>query len=281
MKRLPKPLQNAGITYSICISRVRNPILRQHLTNLCELVEIAAIDYDSKASNCELHAVLPSGQCGDVSAQELAKVYKNRMAKPTAPGRSIYEQLMIVPQGRCPLCGQRDVSTLDHYLPESAFSLLVVTPVNLVPTCKDCNHKKLAAIPTSIKTQTIHPYYDDFDDATWIEACLIDGDPVCVTFSVVHPDGWDNTKYERAVHHFETFELADLYSDHASSELVEVKLRLSELYQLGGAYEIRTHLECTARSITHARKNSWRGALYQAAASSDWFCNGGFLRIAE
>jgi 5-methylcytosine-specific restriction endonuclease McrA len=255
--------------------------MRQKLEALRTDVETAAGEYDAKATAGQLHSMPQSGQCGSVPAKELLKTYNSRMAHPEAPGRHIYDELFIVPQRRCPLCGQRDVSTLDHYLPESKYSLLVVTPANLVPVCKDCNFKKRAVFPTSAETQTIHPYYDDFNDATWVRAKLIDANPLGVIFEAIYPHGWNQTKYARARYHFETLELGDLYSDHAVGELVEIKHRIADLYEAGGKQAVSDDLAVTASSITSVYRNSWRGALYVAAANTDWFCDGGFARIAE
>lgn len=281
MRKLTKPTRKAGETFATCISLVRDPAMRQHLAALRPRVEAAATDYEAKASLAQWHRVVKTGALGPVPKNELVKTYSNRMAKSNGPGRSIYDELIIVPQRRCPLCGQRDVSTLDHYLPEAHYSLLTVLPVNLIPSCKDCNFKKRDAVPGSAETQTFHPYYDNFDDGTWLKAELVNVDPLCVVFEVVRPDGWSATKVARARHHFGTLELDALYSDHAASEFIEIKGRLRELHNAGGKAAVREDLESTAKSITQRHPNSWRGALYVAASATDWFCEGGFEAIAE
>lgn len=109
----------------------------------------AASSYETVAMAGNLHTILDTGDLLDLTKKQLLKVYSARMAKPGSVGRPIYNKLMVVPQKRCSLCAQRDVSTLDHYLPESHHSLLVVVPVNLVPSCKDCNFNKLNVNPTT------------------------------------------------------------------------------------------------------------------------------------
>ncbi|WP_422778067.1 HNH endonuclease [Pseudomonas shirazensis] len=63
--------------------------------------------------------------------------------------------------GLCPMCGQRIVATVDHYLPQSRFPTLNLTSANLIPVCSDCNRRKLASVPAIAEDQTLHPYFDD------------------------------------------------------------------------------------------------------------------------
>lgn len=281
MRRLNKPTQDAGATYSSCISIVRNSSMRHNLEALRPMVESASLDYDAKGALGKWYLIAQTGAIGAVPQKELVDTYKTRMARVNTPGRSIYDKLMVVPQRRCPLCAQRDVSTLDHYLPEAHFSLLTVVPLNLVPSCKDCNHKKLDAVASFAEEQTFHPYYDNFDDGVWISAELVDGDPLGVLYNLVQPNGWSDEKFARACNHFETLELDALYADHAVSELSEIKRRLRDLYDAGGSDAVEEDLRLSATSITGVHVNSWRGALYTAAADTDWFCDGGFEAIAE
>ena len=219
MRSLRKPAQDAGETFAICISIVRNPDMRRKLQALRLRIEAASLDYDAKGAGAEWYLIEQTGAVGLVPREELLDTYRTRMARSKTPGREVYDELIVVPQRRCPLCGQRDVSTLDHYLPESLYSLFVVAPLNLVPSCKDCNHKKRTAAPTAAEEQTFHPYYDTFDDGVWLQAELLNSNPLGVLYCVQQPIGWDETKVERARKHFEVLELAALYSDHAASEL--------------------------------------------------------------
>ena len=54
----------------------------------------------------------------------------------------LWEYLKNVNGGKtikCPICGVRDVTDLDHYAPRSIFPEYSVHPINLVPTCHECN----------------------------------------------------------------------------------------------------------------------------------------------
>src|SRR5690606_34072146 len=102
-----------------------------------------------------------------VSAEEMCSLYA-RMSRPKAAGRRYYNLIRSAPlHGQCPLCGHRQVATLDHYLPKSEFPAFAVLPLNLIPACRDCNSAKLARVVLSANEQTLHPYYDDVDGEQW------------------------------------------------------------------------------------------------------------------
>ena len=153
---------------------------------------------------------------------------------------------------------------------------LVVSPLNLIPACKDCNTTKNDDIPTSPEDETIHPYYDDIENDTWLQACVIEDHPVSVTFSVTEENDFDQLLNRRIKKHFDVFHLGALYSSYAADEINNIKYSLNKLYEAGGANKVKEHLSDEAESREYANLNSWQTALYKCLADSDWFCENGF-----
>jgi 5-methylcytosine-specific restriction endonuclease McrA len=171
VRRVQRPTDNAADVFRTCISRVRNRDLKRRLTSVVAEIETAANAFETAADTSSYYALQPQNSVnGIITGSEMVDVYEQRMVPNTAPGRPIYERLLAEPaHGRCPLCGQRDVSTLDHYLPKSDFPALAVVPINLVPSCKDCNHAKQGR-PNTAEEQTLHPYFDDVENDLWLSA---------------------------------------------------------------------------------------------------------------
>lgn len=169
------------------------------------------------------------------------------------------------------------MSQLDHHLPQSAHPALIVTPVNLVPACSECNKTKLATEAGHAGEQTFHPYFEDADDARWLFATVKETVPASLVFHPGPPPHWDAIKSERIRWHFATYKLAALYASHAAVELNDIKFGLQQMAQRNSAEEISDHLRGVATSRAAAHANSWRRATYEALADSDWFCNGGFV----
>lgn len=281
MRSLPIPSQLAREVFELCISKVRNADLKRRLQAVATLVESEAAKLEEAARAGTLHALPQQGVLnGDVQADEMEKVYTSRMAKADTPGRPVYDALLAAPAyGRCPLCNQRTVSTLDHQLPKTTHSALVVTPLNLVPACKDCNTTKLDKLPTFAGEVTLHPYFDHVDTVSWLKARVHRTNPVSVGFFVEPPGDWDAVLADRVSNHFSLFKLGTLYASHAAEELASQQLSLSQLHTSSGAASVQAHLLDQAATRRAAQLNSWQTACYTALAADEWFCDGGFNQL--
>jgi 5-methylcytosine-specific restriction endonuclease McrA len=277
VKRLPKPVEQADDVFDLCISKVRRAALKQHLSAAKRTVAASARTYDVAATAAQLHTFPRLPNVNGVSIEEMEAVYTSRMARKGAPGRAIYNKLLATPPfGRCPLCNQRSVSTLDHHLPKTLYPDLVVTPTNLVPSCQDCNKAKLQEFPATATEQTLHPYYDDISNFRWLRAAISPTLPASFVFTVEPAPTWSAELADRVEHHFKTLKLASLYASHAGEELVNIRYGLNTIFQSSGATAVQSHLEGEALSRREAALNSWQTATYSAMAADNWFYSGGF-----
>jgi hypothetical protein len=277
MWSVDKPNFDAGVVYSTCISRVKNVDLRQRLRSVLPSVVAAALDFEAHAQASSLHLIDEEDGVGDVTTAEMVKVYDARMAAKKSPGRAIYDQLKMLPEGdRCPFCDQRNISTLDHFLPKALFPRLVVSPCNLVGACMECNKIKKDFVPQTAEEVGLHPYYDDISTTTWLAAEVVEGDPCGFVFSVSAPRDWDELVTARANGQFRLLQLGTLYASEASRELANIRYNLRMHYDANGAEGVRDELLRQWRSRRNNRLNSWQTAMYRAISQSDWFCDGGF-----
>src|SRR5438128_1338097 len=124
MWKIDSPIYQAGETFSICISRIRDAELRGRLEGIRPNIEAASLDYQVKASDASLHLIEPADNvAGSVTGKEMKAVYELRMAKKEQPGRQIYDKIQLLPKNdRCPYCDQRNVSILDHVLPKAHYA---------------------------------------------------------------------------------------------------------------------------------------------------------------
>jgi hypothetical protein len=125
-----------------------------------------------------------------------------------------------------------------------------------------------------------HPYFDNWDELQLIRAVVEVEERVDIEFSVDY-DQLPPGVADRARMHFETLDLAALYSDHASIELVQRKIDFQLTFENGGPNTLRSELLREYRSRCAPFPNAWQPALYKALAESDEFVNGGFAAIEE
>lgn len=274
MKKLLKPTENAVDVFQACIERVRDAELKGRLLACNKEIESASVEFDEKARMAQLHTIASKDNVANsVTVDEMKNVYATRMAKKLAPGRIYYDRIMSLPEhGRCPLCSQRIVSTLDHYLPKAHFPSLAVSPLNLIPSCQDCNRTKGENAPKSSGQETLHPYYDDVEKFVWVKARLIQTIPVTIEFYVDPPEECEIILKERLKHHFNIFRLASLYASHAAEELASVEYVARKLYNTGGGVELKRYLVDVADGKKLVNLNSWQAALYTCLSESAWFC---------
>ncbi|MEU8332230.1 HNH endonuclease signature motif containing protein [Micromonospora arborensis] len=288
-----KPTISARDSYVTCISRSRQPD-RAWLEGFAERVTEAATQFEAAVQANSLHVLddkdfkppyPPASHTGpcDKACQgfckrdcdKLVKVYTDRMAKTGAPGREIYETLRMAAH-RCPLCGHRDVTTLDHHLPKSRYPFLAVTPANLIPACIECNTTKTDTTPAIDVAHTLHPYFDNIDEDEWLQAEVLEGSPAALRFLVSPPEKWSQLMATRARCHFTEFDLDRLYAVQAADELAAIAGALQVQFDAAGQAGVESYLLDQADSRSATRRNHWTTAMYRALARSPWYCAGGF-----
>ncbi|WP_339635782.1 hypothetical protein [uncultured Sneathiella sp.] len=281
MWTVPKPVFDARGTFEICIEGIQDAGKKARLEGIRVQIEDAESAFDERAAATELH-IIPevneiAGIGGNVTAKEMEQLYDRHMARQKGRGRAIYDKLMLAAvHGQCPFCGHLPVSTLDHSLPKARHPTLAVTPFNLIPCCKDCNHNKGTLGPDEADRQFLHAYYDDLTVDRWLSAEIIEGSPPGAVFSVVPPIQWDDQTSSRVQWHFQQLKLGSLYASQAGRQLQNIRNALTNIFDAAGAVAVSDDLVQRSQSCAAVSVNSWEGALYEAASQSNWYCNRGF-----
>lgn len=272
------PDDDAETIFKSAAARTRNKDLRKALLALSSRVGERADEYLDLAGDerlFELEAEDPVG----VTKLQLYDVYDRVLVN--GGERPVYNRLKSGAKFRlCPLCGERDVKTLDHYLVKTEFPEFAVFPANLIPSCSDCNKTKLAHVARRHRDQTFHPYFDDWSLHQILRASVDVGDTVRVRFSIEPVAGFSGGSLARARFHFEALQLGVLYASKAAVELVESKDTFRRNF-LDGVEILKQELRLEALSRARGNLNGWRSVLYRGLSESNDFCNGGFELIEE
>ena len=258
MRQLPVPRIEACDVYTSAISALKGTNLYARFTAAQNVISDEETGYGHLAQVGRLDLIQQSCTVNaDLSVAEMKDLYTKGMSSASGPARSFYDTLMTAaPHGTCPLCGQGKVRNLDHHLPQSKYPAFVVTPINLVPSCRDCNSAKLSKAPRAIDEQTIHPYFDDFTDARWLHAHVAKENPPVVLYEVRLPEGWPEITRDRLRHHMTVFKLAAAFTLYAGEELSQIAAELQNLHGKGGPDAVRQELQVRARSRERTHRNS-------------------------
>ena len=215
----------------------------------------------------------------NVTDAELGNLYDRVLVR--GGERPVYEAIRRRGRyGRCPYCGQRDVGTLDHYLPQASFPEFSVLPINLIPCCRDCNHEKLEHIPSTNIDQFFHPYFDDWSEFEILKAEIRMGSTIDVTFRI-NVEALPLQVSGRAATQFSQLKLGALYAKQAGVELVQRREFFQGTFGSGGRQALESELRREHHSRRRLFSNAWEPVLYLALAESEQFCSGGWESIDE
>ena len=286
MRNLKPPVLKAAAVFEDCVRNVGSAAKRADFTKAKERFINAESDYLHAAQNHVLYQLpLSSEENGEIVFGSLTKsdvksLYSGQMVPASKAARQHYDKLVLSsPQRRCPFCGFGRATTLDHFLNKSDYPWLSIVPTNLVPACKDCNHGKGNSRAESANDQTIHPYFEStqLSAEQWLFASLRQTAPLTLDYRAEPPARWDEALRHRVERHFVSFDLKVRFAIEAATQLGPLRLTLKRLHTIAGRAAVAQHLAVVASGEEEMFRNSWKTALYQALAESDWYIDGGYL----
>ena len=208
---------------------------------------------------------------GRLMKSDLIKLYETYFVPEEKPGREIYNKILNAAMESCPFCGGIGTPrNLDHFLPKAHYPQFSILPVNLVPSCRDCNMDgKSAEFADQAHNQIIQPYLDNdrFFLDQWIVASYeeeVNGEPGKFNYRVEAPADWNDTDKRRVAKHFEAFNLAHRYGVKAAQLLGTVMAQVDSLRRIGLSNELirETIFE---PGVSQAQfPNHWQRGFYQA-----------------
>lgn len=269
---LDKPKFKVSETFPQAINNFREATKLSLEKSLPAIIN-AEINYDKEATNGTVSNIeIDDLKDTLATAKQFEKTYTDKFAKIGHPARKYYDKIMIAPKAsRCPYCGQRNVSTLDHYLDKKKYPKLTVTPYNLIPSCSDCNKTKLSDNPLSPSDYYIHPYYDKVDQYVWLHAKVIYISPLILEFYVSCDKSIAENMGNRIAYHFENLKLKALYTTEAINELNNRKYRLIHLFNAKNGISVKEYLFDEFKSYEMNNINSWQTAMFRALSEEERF----------
>lgn len=230
------------------------------------LITAAETNYVTAALKKRLWEIEPSSNIGDLTTKDMVYLYETKLLDKTK-GRNIYTEIQSLPaNSRCPFCGVRVVTTLDHYLPKSKYPIYAVTPYNLIPSCSDCNGLKKGGIITSELDLLLNPYFDDVQSEQWL-FCDIE-----IMYGFLTPKYYTkenpvftDTQNMRIKNHFKVLQLNTFFGIHGAGEIDNNSEEWEELFVTENYEALKEEFKKQEKKYYSKEKsiNSWERALYQ------------------
>lgn len=286
MRNLKIPSLTTATVFDDCVSRIASAAKREDFVKAKRYFTTAESDYMTAAKNYTIYQLSAAKQpneavvFGGLTHGDLKSLYTAQMLPSEKPARKYYDELLVSsPYRKCPFCGFGRVTTLDHFLNKSHYPWLSITPANLVPACKDCNQGKGTSHADTADNQTIHPYFESkqLSEDQWLYASVLRTTPLSLEYAAKPPLHWDKELRRRVDQHFELFNLKTRFSVEAATELGSLRFIIKMIHESAGRSAVVQHLTTVAAGEAQLFRNSWKTALYQALAVSDWYIDRGYL----
>lgn len=209
----------------------------------------------------------------NIKRLEFITLYETYFIKENKPSaRAVYDQILASAQEKCPYCcGIGNPRNIDHYLPKAHFPTYSILPINLVPSCRDCNmDAKADKVISTYEHQLIHPYLDKphFFNEQWIniefDSAVLDANTTFF-YVVKTPDSWNDVDKERVRNHFKTCNLGVRFSKDAIDSFIVINDQIQELREHGLSSRnivnclLEPYLKTSNRSVNHWEKVLVRG----------------------
>lgn len=193
---------------------------------------------------------------------ELSALYDRVLRDGAA--REIYNELLGGGTALCKQCGYGIARTLDHYFPRSSTPELSVLPINLIPTCRDCNSTKHTFEPARRNECLYHPFFDDWRNLKLIEGRVIINKTVILNYHVTKSKEIDPLILDRYKKTFEAFQINRTYAVASAGCLKQIKQ--SCVLAAGDPKRIHDELNYRAEEFTLENSNSWQAVMYRTLA---------------
>lgn len=267
MRPLNKPKVRVEDIYLECISSYTDIEFKEKLKNYLPEIVKADEEYNKLAKKSKFHKVNKGVNVTNLNRKDLENIYTNKLVGGNKEARAYYDEIKFSDARRiCPLCGIGITNNLDHYLPKTKYPNLAVSPLNLVPTCSDCNKNKGDKVSLKEHERTIHPYYDDIDKHEWLSVKITKN--LDVEYNVQKVPDWSEGKNKTVAFHFKILKLNELFSINAANELISNTSMFRSLKQKNGISHLKELLEELYKTNLNASKSSWKTSLYKCLSQN-------------
>lgn len=285
MYKLTSPTYKLCEVIALCVQNMRSQ-RKQLFQNLCSDMEEAERELEVCVQNGKIHNFpYDKHQIYAATNEQIISLYEDYLLAENS-GREVYEHIFTLAQNKfCPYCEHGFVREVDHFLPKSMYPILSVSPLNLIPVCRDCNRIKLDQYPILQEGAFLHPFFEETGTDIWLSAEIEQGPPFAFIFHVTNPGNWSSVFFERVKFQFKELELAILYGAQASDWLSGDIEMLFKLYQAGGSSLLKAHLLELAQDRVNVKRGGrykvWQIPVLLGLANNVWFCAGGVQQVMD
>lgn len=172
----------------------------------------------------------------------------------------------------CPVCDAVKATTFDHYLPQSAYQLFAVHPLNLIPCCTVCNGRKNSFVFDDKGVRKFwNAYIDDETDEQYLFCDITEKKGMPKATFRVEQGKLPARYFEIVKQTFEGLKLDKNYTRASGREIVRLKNSCCKTYMKYPQKGLDACLQTVADTIPDVEVNNWANVLGHALIGTDIF----------
>jgi hypothetical protein len=216
------------------------------------------------------HASFPRQDATQELTDAMVWLYEKRLG--TVAAVEYRSAILALGANGCPFCHASLAPTIEHSFPKATYPYLTVTPINMVPCCRDCNTERNVGQGTI----SVSPYIDSWlEEAGWLSAKVLNPSrPWILSYSVDPPPQWSASRRGAVNTFFEDVKMAKRYRLAASQEFASRSSRLLGVLQNQGLGALRDELGREAEAHGSESVNHHKSIAYRSWLASfgviDW-----------
>ena len=228
MKNLKNNLSVSSIDFMRSIVSTKkntnnDPYRKARFLQLVTKASLSYVDYDNKLASKSLPS-LHNLALSSAEKLDLLDLYYYKNSVLTSFRRNITTDTGSNYQATCQYCTINSVNTLDHFVPKDLFHEFSVHPHNLIPSCSECNSKKLTRWITKNQHFFINLYTDllPIQQYLFVEIIVNSLNDIDINFRVENQNNIPTRIYDIIFRHYKELDLFQRFKDNSSDTIIEL-----------------------------------------------------------
>jgi len=225
LKSFPEELMPV---YRKAVAKKQDAALRSRLIDIIPKIEKCYKSYKENFDGNSLHAVV-SDPVGQNNKADLEKLYSYKSMVIREVREKIRDVQLNIINNTCQNCTISSVNSMDHVLPFSSFPEFCVNPINLFPSCTECNSIKNAYVAEHGDYNFLNLYLDQLPEKQYLFPNIkkdMDGDFI-VEFTIDNRNGLAAPLYNLISKHYEALDLFNRMRLNTVDTIRNIQIQIS------------------------------------------------------
>lgn len=242
-----------------------DPEFKTRVALLNPIIKPKIEEYSEKFNSNSLQEITAVGFSGSDKSDLLNLYnYKNKKIQKLKVELTTDENNRV--NNLCQNCTISEVNSFDHYLPQTEFAEFVVNPLNLIPSCTNCNGHKSSIWRANGKRKFLNLYLDKLPEVQYLFARIaVIGDEIDIDYYLDSKNGIADDLFELLEYHYDKLKLFERFkgfNNNVISELDTEILKYSKRLSLDDIKE--TIIEECQDNFRLLGRNYWKLVLKEA-----------------